>query len=234
MTLSAEALAALRELAEYPLPEPLLNEAMTHRSAVAEKGGNSYDRLEFLGDSVLQLITTEALYERYPRKDEGWMTRTRQRLVSQPTLAALGREMGLERWIMADAGALRAGTTRLDSVVCDAVEAFLAVLYLARGLDATREFILPRLEPMFHSAGRGAPDAKSALQELLQSHGTVQIAYVLLEHTGMPPRETFTVEVRCDGQPLAVGTGSSKKLAEQEAAAAALAEISTDEKGKTT
>ena len=201
--------------------EALLMRALTHTSWAAEHPGQMHnERLEFLGDTVLQMIATDYLYDHYPKLDEGVMTRMRASAVGETSLAKIARDIHLQNEIRVGTGTRR----DLPSIMSDAMEAVLAAIYLEAGIEPCRAFMQERLIPAFETArANGGRDEKSRLQEYLQENGTVRIEYRLLERTGPVHDSVFTVGVYCNDRFLAKGMGKSKKAAEQNAAAIALA-----------
>lgn len=198
----------------------LYRAALTHRSAQADHN----ERLEFLGDAVLGMVVAEELYRRFPRADEGTLSRLRSRLVSASPLAAIGAEIGIGPMLQLGSGELRTGGFRRESILADATEALFGALYLEAGLGAARELILRLYTGQLAMLRPEAElkDAKTRLQEMLQARGEVLPAYALESAVGEPHEQVFTVgcEVRLgdDGVLHATGSGSSRRRAEQQAA----------------
>jgi ribonuclease-3 len=220
--------ARVLEALGWSSPPPRLDEALTHPSYANERrrnGGDAPDnqRLEFLGDAVLGLCASEILMGAYPGSDEGELSRMRAALVRAESLAAFARRVGLGEALRLGRGASAAGDRKQTNVLADAVEALVAAAYLDGGLDRARELVEKVVAEGLGEARRlGARDPKSELQERVQALGKKAPTY-RLEGTGGDDHERwFEVEVMVDGTPLARGTGRSKKLAEQEAARAAL------------
>jgi len=206
--------------------EGLLRQALTHSSASVENTGQaSYERLELLGDSVLQLAVTRYLFDRYPAEQEGRLSRVRAAAVSEPALAQAARGMDLGRFLVLGRGAERNAGRDNDSILADVVEAVLAVIYLEAGLETATQWILPRVTEAAETAMEEGTeiDAKSRLQETLQRNGEAHIEYAVIHEEGPPHARVFTVSLRVDRRELAQGTGNSKKKAEQHAAKIALA-----------
>jgi ribonuclease-3 len=224
-----EALAAwLRGLLGRDPPRPdLCRAALTHRSAHHDNN----ERLEFLGDAVLGMVMAEELYRRYPAASEGTLSRLRSRLVSSEPLAGVGAAMGIGAMLRLGSGELRSGGFRRESILADATEALFGAVYLQVGLDAARELILRLYAGQLDELNPEAElkDAKTRLQELLQGRGEVLPDYVLEATVGEPHEQVFAVrcEVRLsDGAGLrAEGAGSSRRRAEQEAAAGVLEQL---------
>jgi ribonuclease-3 len=200
----------------------LLRQAFTHRSA----GSPHNERLEFLGDALLNLVVAEQLYARWPKADEGAMTRARAGLVRESTLAAIARGLDLGPRLILGPGEMKSGGHRRDSILADAVEALFAAIYLDAGFDACRNAVLELYEPLLsalpplHQVGK---DAKTRLQEWLQARQLPLPAYTLLSETGDEHDKTFHVACTLAEPPLAAeGDASSRRAAEQRAAEAVL------------
>lgn len=199
----------------------LLSQALTHRSF----GGNNYERLEFLGDSVLNLTITTELYSRFPSLDEGELSRMRAGLVNQKTLADIARELDLGSYLIMGAGELKSGGFRRDSILSDALEAIFGAVYLAadflESADCIRRLYQSRLASL--NAEDNRKDPKSQLQEYLQGIAEPVPDYVLLNTRGKAPDQQFDVECRVTLLKAATNaTGTSRRKAEQEAASLAL------------
>ena len=208
--------SALEQAVGHVFSQPaLLRQALTHPSLSPQH----YQRLEFLGDAVLELCVSEKIYEKHPEMHEGAMTRLRQKLVREEKLAEAARQVRLGGFLRMDRSCELSGGRENPSVLCDAFEAVLAAVYLDGGLDAAREMVLRLIGDCSET---GENDAKSALQEYLQGEGRSMPSYVTLGEEGPPHDRVFTAAVLVDGEEIAQGRGTSKKRAEQEAAAAAL------------
>jgi ribonuclease-3 len=202
----------------------LLELAMTHRSF----GGQNNERLEFLGDSIVNFIIAEALYERFPQAREGQLSRLRARLVRGQTLAELAREMSFGECLRLGSGEMKSGGHRRDSILADAVEAVLGAIYLDAGMDVARTRVLAwyaeRLESI--DLQDTQKDPKTRLQEFLQSRQSPLPRYEVVSVEGEAHDQTFTVE--CHVELLdshTLGTGSSRRHAEQQAAELALLQL---------
>ncbi len=217
----SKAHAALCRRLAYDFTDPgLLERALTHRS----KSGKNYERLEFLGDSVLNFIVSAELYERYPDLPEGDLTRLRAALVRQQTLAELARGLALGDHIELGGGELKSGGYDRDSILADSLEAVFGAVYRDGGMDPARRVILALYENSLATLDpRAIPkDPKTQLQEYLQKHGLALPSYHILEVAGEPHNQRFVVECRVAGLTEAVrGEGASRRRAEQQAAAAA-------------
>jgi len=202
----------------------LLAQALTHRSA----GSPNNERLEFLGDGVVNLLVAEALYLRWPRADEGALTRARAELVREAALATIGRSLELGERLTLGPGEMKSGGHRRDSILADAVEAVVAAIYLDAGFEACRAAVLPWFEASLAALPVGKPekDPKTRLQEWLQARQRPLPAYELVSESGDDHAKLF--QVRCilsDPALSAEGEGGSRRLAEQQAAAAALRQL---------
>jgi ribonuclease-3 len=205
--------------------ERLAWEALTHASHSNERPGEvCNERLEFLGDAVLELIVSTHLFEAYPDMDEGSMTKVRAAVVSEPSLAAVAAEAGLPGLIRMGRGMERTGGRQNPSMLSDTVEAVIGALYLDGGIEAAQGFILPRLLPGIATAAEAGflTDNKTRLQELLQRGGEVRIEYLPEGEEGAPHERIFTISLCVDGRKIATGQGRSKKEAQQVAAGNAL------------
>jgi len=195
----------------------LFTAALTHRSA----SGRNNERLEFLGDAVLNMLVAELLFTRFPEADEGDLSRLRASLVSADPLAGLAHQMGLGEELKLGSGELKTGGFRRQSILADAFEATIGAVYLDGGFDVARTLVHRLWMPLVEALPQASAlkDPKTRLQEWLQSRGHGLPAYVVEHVEGEPHAQHFTV--RCDVAALAVSThgeGSSRRKAEQEAA----------------
>lgn len=211
--------------------ESLPLRALTHSSWSNEKGHDeNYERLEFLGDAVLGLVTSQWLFQRYPDRSEGRLAKLKSYLVSAPVLADYARAVDLGSMLRLGVGEERSGGREKRSILADVVEALFGAVYLDGGFDAARPLIERVLERGLEARGRIAPaDSKTHLQELLQGEGRGLPTYRLVETSGPDHRKTFQVECILDGEVLGAAEGRSKKSAEQQAAAQALLRLLPDE-----
>ncbi len=202
----------------------LLRRALTHPSAVeGEPVGASYERLEFLGDSILGAITATALYETYPSYDEGRLTRLKVLLVSGSTLSEVGLELGLDSAIIFGASETGTGARGLHSALENVYEALVGALFLDGGWDVAEAFVLRTLEPhLAHARAEIPQNPKSYLQERIQSAGGEPPVYQLVDTSGPAHAPTFTAVVLIEGARQGKGSGFSKKEAEAAAARDAL------------
>lgn len=197
--------------------ESLLKRALTHPSM----GREDNQRLEFLGDAVLQLIMSEMLYRTHPVDREGSLTHLRALLVCEAELSQIARSLGIGGALIMDKGEELTGGREKPSVLCDAMEAVLAAVYLDGGMDAARR-IVEKNWPRPEEVRRPMQDSKGALQEKLQRDGGEAPTYEILGQTGPDHEPLFEAAVYRYGKELARGTGRTKKLAEQAAALKAL------------
>ena len=198
----------------------LLKRALTHPSMGAEDN----QRLEFLGDAVLQYIMSDILYKTHPKDREGSLTHLRALLVCEAALSQVARSLHFGEALIMDKGEALTGGRGKPSVLCDAMEAILAAAYLDGGLDAARG-IIQRHWPRPEDVHRPMQDSKGALQEHLQKDGGDAPTYAILAQDGPPHDRTFEAAVYRYGVELARGTGRTKKQAEQAAALAALEKL---------
>ena len=205
----------------------LLKQALTHRSAAKQHN----ERLEFLGDAVLGMIIARELYDKFPQVPEGKLTRTRSTLVKGDTLAELARESDVGELMNLGPGELKSGGHRRSSIIADAMEAIIGAIYLEAGLEQTEQVVLHlwksrinKLDPNEHPK-----DAKTRLQEFLQSRKLPLPVYEVVKITGKDHAQTFVVhcQVANLNSPLE-GVGSSRRKAEQQAANLALETLMND------
>lgn len=205
----------------YQFKNPaLLRRALTHPSM----GGEDNQRLEFLGDAVLQYIMSDILYATHPASREGQLTHLRALLVCEAALSQVARSLHVGEALIMDKGEALTGGRDKPSVLCDAMEAILAAVYLDGGLDAARE-IVKRCWPKPEEVHRPMQDSKGALQEHLQKDGGDAPTYEIVAQDGPPHDRTFEAAVHRYGVELARGVGKTKKQAEQAAALAALEKL---------
>ena len=206
--------------------EDLLRLALTHPSVAHEANTATAhnQRLEFLGDAVLQLALTRELYEKFPEFDEGPLTKARAKLVNRRTLAEHARALGLGAYLILGHGEAKHGGRERPSALADALEALLGAIFLDGGFDAAREFILREFSPAFGklSVLPTIENPKGELQELLQERTPLAPEYKTVSATGPDHDRVFECIVLHDGVELAHGSGKSKKAAESDAALAAL------------
>lgn len=219
---TGEALAsAIAERTGYAFKDlRLLETALTHSSAVKAVSNN--ERLEFLGDRVLGLIVADMLLKLFPDAREGEIAPRFNALVDARTCSKIGLEMELDRYMRADS-ALRSGTRRVGgNYLADAVEALVAAIYLDGGIDAARAFVLRHWEPLARLAVEKPANPKGELQEWIAKSSDARPAYVIDGREGPDHQPVFTVSLRIKGFEPAQGVGSSRRAAEEAAAAAFL------------
>ena len=204
-------------LGENFLSSDYCRRAFTHRSVSADNN----ERLEYLGDSLLGFIIAEWLYDKFPSCPEGDLTRLRAHLVRKGTLAEIAREQKLADMLKLGSGELKSGGLNRDSILADALEAVIGAVYLAEGLQVAKEFVLKVYAAKLENIPTidELKDAKTKLQELLQSQGVSVPAYEIREKHGKSGQETFVIECVIDGcEKVFPGTGASRRKAEQQAA----------------
>ena len=202
-----------------------LKKALTHSSFANQFKDTEYnERLEFLGDSVLQLCITEYLFKNYVDKAEGELTKIRSLIVCENSLFEIAKSLNLGNYIRMSKGEELTGGRNRTSIQADAVEAVLAAIYLDKGLEFTREFILDKFSDIIEKAieNKIILDFKTKLQEHLQKNGEVNITYELVKFEGPPHRRKFFTKVLINGECMGEGEGFSKKEAEQASAKQAL------------
>jgi ribonuclease-3 len=209
------------------LDEDLLLQALTHSSYIYENRQNGIEnnqRLEFLGDAVLDLAVSDFLFRNYPDSDEGELTKLRAALVCEPSLARTAKSLRLGYCLRMGKGEERSGGRERPSILADAFEALLGAIYLDQGLAKASEMALIFLDPLIKDVleGRLDSDYKTELQEIVQQLGSEQIQYTILREEGPDHNKIFTAGVLYKGELAGTGSGRSKKEAEQQAAKSAL------------
>lgn len=202
----------------------LIEIAMNHTSYANEhKGQKSNERLEFLGDAILELISSEYLFKEYPNMPEGEMTKTRAYAVCEDSLSIVANKFGFSDFLHVGKCESKINGRYRNSILADSVEATIGAIYLDSNIECAKEFILPNIIPQIKDyIQNGGKDYKTRLQEKLQVHGNVKIEYKLIGERGPDHAKVFDVEVLCDGNVLGKGEGFSKKEAEMDAAKNAL------------
>ncbi|MBM7556595.1 ribonuclease III [Halanaerobacter jeridensis] len=205
----------------------LLKRAVTHKSYANERRSNNLkdnERLEFLGDAVLDLVVNQYLFVEYPDHPEGELAQIRSVVVSAPTLAEKSREIDLGHYLLLGKGEDATGGRQRNSILADAFEALIGSVYLDQGLEVARTFILDLLIPNIQMVEEGnhIQDYKTLLQELLQKNSDYRPQYEVIKEEGPDHNKSFTVQVKFKGEVLGVGTGSSKKRAQQSSAKEAI------------
>lgn len=200
--------------------------ALTHSSYANESGGKlvSYERLEFLGDSVLSIVTSDYIFKKFPNYPEGELTKLRASLVCEKQLCVFSRELEIGRFMKISCGEQHSGGRNRDSILADIFEAISAAIYLDSGMKDAAKFILKFIVPATaHPASPSIHDYKTDLQEVVQKNPEETIRYVLVKESGPDHDKRFTVEARINNNAVGRGTGKSKKEAEQHAARETLA-----------
>ena len=202
----------------------LLKQALTHSSYTNEQRinrGRNYERLEFLGDAVLELVTSEFLFRTHASVPEGELTKMRASMVCEQSLALCARDLDLGRFVLLGRGEETTGGRGRDSIISDVMEAVIGAIFLDGGMENAKtfigKFVLSDLEDrqLFY-------DSKSSLQELIQGKLKKDFSYELLEESGPEHDKLFRVSVHMEGRDLGKGEGKTKKAAEQQAAYRAL------------
>ncbi len=215
-----ESLKELEEKIGYVFKKKeLLKQALTHSSFSNEQKINkfeNYERLEFLGDAVLELLSSQFFFENYPEMSEGEMTRLRSSMVCEPALAFCARDISLGQYILLGKGEEATGGRQRDSITSDVMEAVIGAIYLDGGFEQAdrfvKKYILSDLEDkqLFY-------DSKTILQEKVQKLGK-NLVYVIVDESGPEHNKMFTVEARIEGRTVGKGQGRNRKSAEQKAA----------------
>lgn len=222
MSLTAQAIRQLSQAIGYQFSDnTLLTRALTHRSASSKH----YERLEFLGDSILSMVIAEALYQRFTEHDEGDLSRMRATLVCGSMLAQLAQKFELGNHLQLGPGELKSGGFRRESILSDAVEGIIGAVYLDSDMQTCKTMVLQWFEPYLNTIqpGAGHKDPKTRLQELLQARQQPLPNYAVVARQGQAHNQKFTVSCQVDGLDTTVqGTGTSRRKAEQAAASAAL------------
>ena len=209
--------------------EALLVEAMTHSSYAnehKEMKGIYNERIEFLGDAVLELNISDWLFRQFPHIKEGQLTKLRAQIVCEDSLSMLAKECSLNEYLLLGKGETLSGGREKPAVLCDVFEAFIGALYLDKGMEEVQRFLDQVIVPKIKN-GRYEliTDFKTELQEFLQQNGTVHIRYELIKEEGPSHDKVFTVQVTVDGKKYKTASGKTKKAAEQMAAKLTMEEL---------
>ena len=202
----------------------LLETALTHTSYAYERSVQSNEKLEFLGDSILEFVSSEYMYNRYTNLKEGEMTKVRAAVVCEKSLYKVAKMHNFSDFLYLGKSERQTGGEDRPAILADSVEAVIAAMFLDGGIEVAEKFIIENLKDEIKIASKnvGQKDYKTVLQEKLQEHGEVEIKYTILREIGPDHDKTFEAQVECNHKKLATGTGKSKKLAEMEAARKAL------------
>ena len=202
----------------------LLERALSHSSYANEmrlpEGSN--ERLEFLGDAVLSIVVSEYIFKHFSHLPEGELTKLRASLVCEKSLHGFSLRIGLGACLLLGKGEQQNGGRERPSILADAFEALLAAIYLDGGMEQARRFVLQFVKEELQVGAEAFKDYKTALQEIIQQNPEELLQYVLVNESGPDHDKSFTVEVRLNSNVIGVGTGHSKKAAEQAAAGQAL------------
>lgn len=232
----ASEIAELESVLGHRFRDPSrLIQALTHSSRIPERGADDSsednEKLEFLGDAVLELLVSEDLLRAFPEWREGQLSKSRARLVNATALSLAAQRIGLGQHLRLGRGEEKTGGRMKPALLADAYEAVIAAIYLDAGLEAARQFVQRTLVDgamIVEAARQGHTDHKSALQEWLQSRGEPPGSYHIISESGPDHEKIFCVELRIAGDITATGTGKTKKEAEQAAAVAALIQLGAE------
>ena len=206
------------------LNKGLLKKALTHTSYAYEQNVESNEKLEFLGDSILEFVSSTYLFENYSNLKEGEMTKVRATVVCEKSLYKVAKMHNFSDFLYLGKSERQSGGEDRPAILADSVEAVIAAMFLDGGIEVVEKFIIENLKSEIEIASKnvGQKDYKTVLQEKLQEHGEVEIKYTILKEIGPDHDKTFEAQVECNHKKLAVGMGKSKKQAEMEAARKAL------------
>ncbi|MCM3003804.1 ribonuclease III [Priestia koreensis] len=212
--------------------ESLLIQAFTHSSYVNEHRRRPHEdneRLEFLGDAVLELTVSQFLFKKYPMMSEGELTKLRAAIVCEPSLVTFANELSFGHLVLLGKGEEMTGGRTRPALLADVFESFIGALYLDRGIEAVMQFLDRIVFPKIHDgAFSHVMDFKSQLQELIQRDGHGQLEYKVLQEKGPAHNREFMSRVSLNGEELGVGVGRSKKEAEQKAAQVAITKLKSN------
>ena len=202
----------------------LLETALTHTSYAYEKKKQSNEKLEFLGDSILEFVSSEYIFHNDPILKEGAMTKVRASVVCEKSLHEIAKMHNFSDFLYLGKSERISQKEVRPAIMADSVEAVIAAIFLDGGLEPAKEFIIKNLAKPIENATKhiGQKDYKTVLQEILQKNGNVDIEYEIIDERGPDHEKLFTAEVKVDDKVLATGEGKSKKLAEMQAAQKAL------------
>ncbi|MBQ3409476.1 MAG: ribonuclease III [Clostridia bacterium] len=211
----------------YFKDEAILKKALTHTSYAYENKIESNEKLEFLGDSILEYISSKYIYNNYPKLKEGEMTKVRAAVVCENSLYKVAMKHNFSDFLYLGKSQKPKNKEVRPAILADSVEAVIAAIYFDAGLDEAERFIIDNLKGEIKAASAhvGMKDYKTVLQEKLQVHGAVDIKYNIIKEVGPDHDKDFVAEVLCNNKALAQGTGKNKKSAEMDAAKKALSVI---------
>lgn len=202
----------------------LLKTALTHTSYAYEHGVQSNEKLEFLGDSILEFVSSEYMYNKYTNLKEGEMTKVRATVVCEKSLYKIATLHNFSDFLYLGKSEKMSGGNKRPAILADSVEAVIAAMFIDGGLEPSKKFIVENLKDEIEIATKhvGQKDYKTVLQEELQKNGDVKIQYKIIKESGPDHDKTFEAEVSLNGKKLAAGVGKSKKEAEMQAAKKAI------------
>ena len=204
----------------------LLKNALTHTSYAYEHKIASNEKLEFLGDSILEFLSSKYIYNNYPNLKEGEMTKVRATVVCEDSLYKIAEKHNFSDFLLLGKSEVMTGGNKRPAILADSVEAVIAAIFIDGGLEEAKRFIIKNLDKEIDIATKnvGKKDYKTVLQEELQKNGDVKIEYTIIKETGPDHDKRFEAEVSLNGKVLATGKGKSKKEAEMQAAKKAMAQ----------
>ena len=204
----------------------LLKNELTHTSYAYEHHVASNEKLEFLGDSILEFVSSEFMYNKYTNLKEGEMTKVRATVVCEESLYKIAKLHNFSDFLLLGKSEVTTGGTKRPAILADSVEAVIAAIFIDGGLEEAKRFIIKNLDKEIDIATKnvGKKDYKTVLQEELQKNGDVKIEYTIIKETGPDHDKRFEAEVSLNGKVLATGKGKSKKEAEMQAAKKAMAQ----------
>ncbi len=205
----------------------LLKNALTHTSYAFENHVQSNEKLEFLGDSILEFISSKYIYENFPKLKEGEMTKVRADIVCENSLYKIAKRHNFSDFLYLGKSEVSSHQEVRQAIMADSVEALIAAIYFDGGLEKAEKFIIENLKEAAEVASKhvGEKDYKTVLQEILQKHGEVKIQYEIINEQGPDHDKLFTAEVKYNDKILANGEGRTKKAAEMEAARKAIEKL---------
>ena len=205
----------------------LLKQALIHKSYAYENKVESNEKLEFLGDSILEFVSSKYIYKKYPNLREGEMTKVRATVVCEESLYKIAKLHNFSDFLYLGKSQLHTGENKRPAILADSVEAVIAAIYLDSGIQQAGKFIENNLKKEIEYATKhvGFKDYKTVLQEKLQEHGDVKIEYEITKEIGPDHNKFFEAQVKCNGKVIAKGEGKSKKDAHMHAAKKALENI---------
>ena len=209
----------------------LIRKALTHTSYAYENKVESNEKLEFLGDSILEFISSKYIYNNYKKLKEGEMTKVRAEVVCEDSLYKVAKSHNFSDFILIGKSEANSGGRFKPAILADSIEATIAAIYFDGGLNKAEEFIVNNLKTAIENSTKhvGMKDFKTVLQEKLQENGDIDIKYTVIKETGPDHDKIFTVKVEADGKMLATGEGRTKKHAEMDAAGKALESLNKEE-----